>query len=126
MDEKPVILVVDDDGPILALMRNLLKEFGFQAVTAESGSRAIDAARSHPPALVLLDKNMPGMSGDEIIRTLRAEPGSEKLPVLILSGERMTPADVQRFGADAAVQKPFDVMSLIQQIRSLVSGDGKR
>jgi two-component system KDP operon response regulator KdpE len=126
MDEKPVILVVDDDGPILALMRNLLKEFGFQPVTAESGSSAIQAARTHPPALVLLDKNMPGMTGDEIIRLLRAEPGSADLPVVILSGERMSRADVAQFGADAAVQKPFDVMSLIDQIRSFVSGDGKR
>ena len=124
MDEKPVILVVDDDGPILVLMRNLLKEFGFHAVTAESGSKAIEAARTHPPALVLLDKNMPGMPGDEVIRTLRAEPGRANLPILILSGERMSRADVERFGADAAVQKPFDVMSLIQQIRSFVSSDG--
>ena len=124
MNEKPVILVVDDDGPILALMRNLLKEFGFQAVTADSGSKAIEAAREHPPALVLLDKNMPGMSGEDIIRTLRAEPGSKDLPVLILSGERMSRTDVSQLGANAAVQKPFDVMSLIEQIRGFVGGDG--
>jgi two-component system OmpR family response regulator len=124
MDEKPVILVVDDDGPILALMRNLLKEFGFQAVTAESGSKAIEAARSHRPALVLLDKNMPGMPGEEIIRMLRAEPGSAALPILILSGEKMSRTQVASIGADGAVQKPFDVMSLIEQIRSFVSGDG--
>jgi CheY-like chemotaxis protein len=126
MNEKPVILVVDDDGPILALMRNLLKEFGFHAVTAESGSKAIEAARTDPPALVLLDKNMPGMPGDEVIRALRAEPGREDLPILILSGERMSRADIERFGADAAVQKPFDVTSLIQQIRSFVSSDGHK
>ncbi|HJT18645.1 MAG TPA: response regulator [Thermoanaerobaculia bacterium] len=126
MDEKPVILVVDDDGPILALMRNLLKEFGFQAVTAESGSKALEAARNHRPALVLLDKNMPGMPGEEIIRTLRAEPGWETLPILILSGERMSHMQVASIGADGAVQKPFDVMSLIEQIRAFVSGDGEK
>jgi CheY-like chemotaxis protein len=124
MDEKPVILVVDDDGPILALMRSLLKEFGFQPVTAETGSQAIDAARQQRPALVLLDKNMPGMTGDQLIRKLREEPGFDKLPILILSGERLLPEDLALLGADGAVQKPFDVMHLINQIRRYTDGDG--
>ena len=124
MDEKPVILVVDDDGPILVLMRNLLKEFGFHAVTAETGSKAIDLAREQRPALVLLDKNMPGMTGDEVIRGLRDQPGFDKLPILILSGERLTREDLALLGADGAVQKPFDIMRLIDQIRQYVGGDG--
>jgi DNA-binding response OmpR family regulator len=124
MDEKPVILVVDDDGPILTLMRNLLKEFGFQAVTAGTGREAIDVARQQRPALVLLDKNMPGMKGDEVIRTLRGEPGLDKLPILILSGERLSRAELTELGADGAVQKPFDVTLLIEQIRNYVSRGG--
>jgi len=120
MSEKPVILVVDDDGPILVLMRHLLKEFGFQAVTAETGRDALMAAREHRPALVLLDKNMPGMTGDEVIRNLRGEPGLDKLPILILSGERLSRADLAALGADGAVQKPFDVLVLVEQIRSYV------
>ncbi len=125
MSEKPVILVVDDDGPILALMRNLLKEFGFQPVTAETGRQAIDAARQQRPALVLLDKNMPGMAGGEVIRNLRGEPGLDKLPILILSGERLSRSELAELGADGAVQKPFDVVKLIEQIRRYVGGDGK-
>jgi two-component system, OmpR family, response regulator len=120
MSEKPVILVVDDDGPILLLMRNLLKEFGFQAVTAATGEEAIRAARRQRPALVLLDKNMPGMSGDEVIRTLRAEPGLDRLPILILSGEPLTRTELTSLGAEGAVQKPFDVPVLIEQIRQYV------
>ena len=124
MGEKPVILVVDDDGPILVLMRNLLKEFGFQPVTAETGLKAIDMAREQRPALVLLDKNMPGMTSDQVIRTLRGEPGFDKLPILILSGERLTREDLALLGADGAVQKPFDVLRLVEQIREYVGGDG--
>jgi CheY-like chemotaxis protein len=124
MAEKPTILVVDDDRPILALMRNLLKEFGYHAVTADTGTEAINAAREQPPALVLLDKNMPGMTGDEVISMLRGEPGLDKLPILILSGERLSRDDLVALGADGAVQKPFDVMHLIEQIRHYVGGDG--
>ncbi len=123
MDAKPVILVVDDDGPILLLMRNLLREFGFQTITAASGPQAIDAARQQRPALVLLDKNMPGMAGDQVIRTLRGELGLDKLPILILSGERISRAELAALGADGAVQKPFDVPLLIEQIRQYVGGD---
>ena len=121
MGEKPLILVVDDDGPILALMQNLLDQFGFQAVTAATGSQAIEAARKRRPALVLLDKNMPGMKGDEVIRTLRGELGLDKLPILILSGERLSRAELAELGADGAVQKPFDVTLLMEQIRNYVS-----
>ena len=119
MSEKPTILVVDDDLPILTLMRNLLREFGFDAVTAATGEEAIGHARTKPPALVLLDKHMPGMAGDEVIRTLRAE--FRELPILILSGDPVSKAELNALGADGAVQKPFDVPSLIAQIRDRVS-----
>src|ERR1700751_297588 len=117
MRERPLILVVNDAAPIIALMRNLLKEFGFQPLTADNGATAIDTARRNRPALVLLDKNMPGMASDEVIRSLRGGPGGDKLPILILSGERLTRSDVAAIGANDAVQKPFDVMALIQKIR---------
>lgn len=125
MSEKPIILVVDDDQPILLLMRSLLREFGFEAVTAENGAQALAAARSHRPALVLVDKNMPGMTGADTIKSLRAEPGFEHLPILILSGEPVSRAELTSLRADGAVLKPFDVAALVERIRAFVEdGDG--
>ena len=123
MASKPIILVVDDDLPILALMRTLLREFGFEAVTAESGEQAIAEARTHRPAAVLIDRNMPGMSGDELIRALRGEPGFDGLPILIISGQAVSPAELAALGADGAILKPFDISELIAQLRSLVSAE---
>ncbi|HEV7923194.1 MAG TPA: response regulator [Thermoanaerobaculia bacterium] len=117
---RPVILVVDDDGPILLLMRNLLREFGFDAVVASSGAAALDSARAQPPQLALLDLHMPGMSGPEVVQALRAEPGLEQLPILILSGEPLAPAELQAIGANGSVLKPFDVNELVEQIRSAI------
>jgi CheY-like chemotaxis protein len=117
MPEKPTILVVDDDQPIVTLMRKLLAEFGFDAVTAMSGAEALAAALAHPPALVLLDKNMPGMSGTEVAHALRADPKLEHIPILILSGESMSKKELEAMKADAAVLKPFDVMALVEQIK---------
>ena len=116
MSSKPVILVVDDDGPILTLMRNLLREFGFDSLVASTGEQAIEGARARRPDLVLLDKNMPGMSGTEVIQAFR-ENGLDQIPVLILSGEPLSKAELAEIGAHGAVQKPFDVPALIDQIR---------
>lgn len=117
LSDKPVILVVDDDGPILALMRNLLREFGFHAVTVTDGEMALDAAQRQRPSLVLLDRHMPGMSGDEVVRQLRALPGFDRLPILILSGEPLSREELATLGADGSVQKPFDIKVLIDNIR---------
>lgn len=117
MSERPLILVVDDDAPILVLMRSLLREFGFEPLTAASGPQAIEEARRNTPDLILLDRNMPGMSGDEVLREMRAESSLASVPVLMLTGEPMAPAEVQRLGATAAVMKPFDVPALVATIR---------
>lgn len=120
MSERPVILVVDDDAPILLLMRNLLREFGFEPVAAGSGLQALEEARKRTPDLILLDRNMPGMNGDEVLREMRAHDGLAEVPILIVSGEPLEPDEIARIGATGAVLKPFDVPSLVQTIRGHV------
>lgn len=120
MASKPVILVVDDDAPIILLMRSLLREYGFEPLTAMTGKEAIENVRARRPDLILVDRNMPGMSGDELIRALRGEPGLSEIPMLILSGEPIGPNELATLGANGAVLKPFDVTALIDQIRSQV------
>lgn len=117
MSERPLILVVDDDQPILILMRSLLREFGFEPVTASSGQQAVDEARRRTPALILLDRKMPGLTGEETIRELRSDPALATTPIVILSGEPMSAAQVRAFGANDAVLKPFDVAALVELVR---------
>ena len=116
---KPVILVVDDDVPILTLMRNVLREFGFDARVASSGSAAVATARDGSPDLILLDKNMPGTSVTENIQSLRDDAGWSA-PIVILSGEPVEPAELASLGAAGAVMKPFDVVDLVERIRGFV------
>ena len=121
MSERPVILVVDDDAPILLLMRNLLREFGFDPVAAGSGRQAIEEAHRRTPDFILLDRNMPGMTGDEVLRELRASDALSQVPIFILSGEPLEPDEIERIGATGAVLKPFDLPSLVETIRGHVS-----
>jgi CheY-like chemotaxis protein len=120
MPEKARILVVDDDAPIRLLMRTLLREYGFDPVDAAGGVQAIAEARRSTPDLILLDRNMPGMSGDETLRALRAEPALAQVPVVILSGAPIEPDELRLLGADGAVLKPFDVAALVATIRKHV------
>ena len=119
MRSKPIILVVDDDQPILILMKSILREFGFESRVASTGSAAIEEARAASPDLVLLDMNMPGMTGEEVIAGLR-RAGVGDVPILILSGDPVEPHEIARLGVAGAVQKPFDVPALIETIRSYV------
>lgn len=121
MTSRPIILVVDDDAPILLLMRNLLREFGFEAVSADSGEQALAEAQKRTPDLILLDRNMPGMTGDEVVRKLRSRDELSSVPILILSGEPIAPDEITRMGATGAVLKPFDVPTLVETIRGHVS-----
>ncbi|MDP9191355.1 MAG: response regulator [Acidobacteriota bacterium] len=118
---QPLILVVDDDTPILLLMRTLLREFGFEPVTAGSGEQAIAEAQKRKPDLILLDRNMPVMSGDEVLRALRSDESLAEVPILIVSGEPMGPAEVRDLGASGHVLKPFDVPSLVKTIRGHIA-----
>lgn len=120
---RPLILVVDDDAPILLLMRSLLREFGFEPVVAGSGEKALEEAKTRKPDLILLDRNMPGMNGDEVLRELRSEGGLSEVPILIVSGEPIDPAEIQRLGVAGHVLKPFDVSSLVEQIRGHLGAD---
>jgi len=117
---KPLILVVDDDAPITLLMRTLLREYGFEPLTAMTGKEAIESVRARRPDLILLDRNMPGMTGDEVIRALRGEPGLAEVPILILSGEPISPEELIRLDANGSVLKPFDVKDLVERIRARV------
>ena len=118
MSSKQMILVVDDDLPIIVLMRALLKEYGYEPVTAATGPEALEKVRQQRPDLILLDRYMPGMSGDDVIHALRAEPGLEQVPILMLSGEPIPPAELIQLGVQGSILKPFDINDLIEQIRT--------
>ncbi len=120
---RPRILVVDDDQPILLLMQNLLKEFEFEPMIASSGPAALEVAREFPPDLILLDMHMPGISGRELILEFRSAHSLQDIPILILSGDPLDGDQVREAGASGAIQKPFDLGALVEQIRGFVNID---
>src|SRR3712207_5752693 len=87
-----VVVIADDDASTREWLSTLLVGAGFETREAATGPDALAAARASPTALVLLDVNLPGLSGYEVCHELKAEFG-DLLPVLFVSGERTEPYD---------------------------------
>jgi CheY-like chemotaxis protein len=104
------ILIVDDDASIRDLIREVLAAPGRAFTEASSGAEALEITGKTPFDLVILDRNMPGMSGLEVLRKLRANPATAKLKVLVCTAAEMMSEVDEAFsaGANDYIVKPLD------------------
>ena len=112
------ILVVDDDAQLISIINFMLRREGFIVLNAGEAQAALDIWKQEQPDLVLLDVNLPQMSGYEVLRRIRAE---SKTPVIMLT-VRADDEDVVRgldLGADDYVAKPFSPNTLLARIRAV-------
>jgi two-component system phosphate regulon response regulator PhoB len=119
---KPKILVVDDEPDALELIQYNLKAAGFDVVTAADGEEALKKARSSQPSLVILDVMLPEVDGLEVCKTLRRDPATSAVPIIMLTAKA---AEIDRvlgleLGADDYVTKPFSPRELILRVKSLL------
>lgn len=115
------ILVVDDDMGMVSTLRLLLESDKFKVVVAYTGDEAIRKARSEVPDLILLDLMLPDMTGYEICNTLREDPSTCSIPIIMLTGlgETGRVAGLE-LGADDYITKPFDTNKLKTRIRNVL------
>jgi DNA-binding NarL/FixJ family response regulator len=118
---RPVLLVDDDEG-FCAFARAVLEDGGFPVVEAADGASALATARASRPGAVVLDVNLPRLSGYEVCRALREEHGPG-LPVLFVSGERTEPYDRAAglmLGGDDYLVKPVAPDELLARLRCVL------
>ncbi len=109
------ILIVDDDPDILAAERQVLAEHGFRVREAHDGAEALRAMDEEPPAMIVLDVQMPGIDGPTFARQLRTR--LRRVPLVIVTGVADPKHEADRCNAEAFLSKPFDSEDLLRLVR---------
>ena len=116
IERKPrPILLVDDDAAILSAEREVLMEHGFRVILAHDGAEALRAIDAEPPAMIVLDVQMPGIDGPTFARELRTR--LRRVPLVILTAVADPRREADRCNAEAYLSKPFDAAELVRLVR---------
>ena len=120
---KRRVLVVDDEDNVTHLVSSALRFDGFETVTADSGTAALAKVAETDPDLIVLDVMLPEMDGFEICKTLRLDPATARMPILMLTAKA---AEIDRvlgleLGADDYLTKPFSPRELLLRIKKIIA-----
>ncbi len=118
------ILVCDDERHIVRLIQVNLERQGWEVVTAYDGKEGLEKVKSEKPGLMVLDVMMPYMDGFEVLKSIRKEPETEKLPVIMLTAKAQD-KDVfegYHYGADMYLTKPFNPRELVTFVKRIAEG----
>ena len=121
------VLVVDDEPDVLLLCRLHLQQRGHELLEASTGSVALELARERHPDVIVVDLMLPGMTGYEVLETLKADEQTSDIPVLVLTAKSLR-ADRERshgLGAAGFLTKPFLPSELCELVESLVPTGGR-
>jgi two-component system phosphate regulon response regulator PhoB len=132
MDSVPaggeLVLVVDDEPHIVALIAYHLAKAGYRVATAANGTEALSQANRERPSLVILDLMLPGMSGFEILRKLRGRDHTRDVAVLMLTARREEHDRIEglSLGADDYLTKPFSPQELVLRVKAILRRTGSK
>lgn len=131
----PRVLVVEDEPDIAALIAYQLTREGFRVQTVGNGHEALEAIGREAPDLVVLDRMLPGLTGDEVLQRMKAEPATNGVPVLMLTARREQEDRIRglELGADDYLTKPFSprelvlrALAILRRVRETGGGSGGR
>ncbi|MDQ2091389.1 response regulator transcription factor [Marimonas arenosa] len=118
------VLLIEDEPNIIEAISFILSRDGWKVDTHSNGQTAVAAVHEKRPDLVILDVMLPGRSGFDILKTLRAEAATAELPVLMLTarGQTKDREMAEKMGASRFMTKPFSNAEVLDAVRALVAG----
>jgi two-component system cell cycle response regulator DivK len=125
MDDRPTVLVVEDNANSLKLFCALLELRGYRALTAETVREAVQIAAEAVPRLIVMDIQLPDGDGTEALAALRASPGTTQIPVVAVTAFAM-PGDRERLlaaGFDGYLTKPIDAHRFVDDLLAVLRPD---
>ncbi|MEX2643786.1 MAG: phosphate regulon transcriptional regulator PhoB [Acetobacterales bacterium] len=122
IDQKPLVLVVEDEASLVTMLRYNLEKDGFRTAEAVDGEEALTVVSEQKPDLVILDWMLPVVSGLEVCRQLRRKRETRDVPIIMLTarGEESDRVRGLDTGADDYLTKPFAVSELLARVRALL------
>lgn len=122
-DARPLVLLADDDAEIRMLVRRALSGIECDIIEAEDGEQALESLIIEGPDLVVLDVMMPTLTGWEICKYIRSKPALADTKVLMLTavGKTVNEMTSPLYGADAYLDKPFDLRELADEVARLLA-----
>jgi len=114
------VLVADDERQLRDLLHEFLTSEGYEVLLASNGEEAIELAEREIPHAILLDVKMPGIDGIEVCKRLKAEPKTQFIPVIMITGYVDNKMVAIESGADDFVNKPVDLAELAVRVKSIL------
>ena len=121
-DNRPRVLIVDDEESIHIVYREELEEEGYEVLSAMNGPEALEIVSRTPPDVVVLDINMPGMDGLEVLRQIKGR--HPDLPVILCSAYPEYKQDLSSWASDDYIVKSYDLTELKESIRRQLARKG--
>jgi DNA-binding response OmpR family regulator len=112
------ILVIDDDPDVITVLQLLLKKKGYDVATASREEEAYKLVQSFQPNLIVLDVLLSGVDGRTICKKLKADPKSSHIPVIMFSAHPSAQKNMEDFGADDFIPKPFASSKILERIEA--------
>jgi len=116
------VLIVEDEADVVDLLRYNLSKAGFSVLVAKDGLQGLEMARKNRPDIIVLDIMLPGMDGYAVCKALKKDPGTESLPIVMLTAKSELNERVHglEIGADDYVTKPFSPRELVLRVQALL------
>ena len=124
---KKTALIVEDNALNLKLMRDLLEASDIATLQTKDGTRALEMVREHRPDIILMDIQLPDVSGLDVTRQLKADAELRDIPIIAVTALALRGDEerVMEAGCDAYISKPISVASFLQEVRKFLGEDSE-
>jgi two-component system, cell cycle response regulator DivK len=125
---QELILIIEDNDKNRKLLRDILQFKGYRTMESETAEEGIRLARNHNPALILMDIQLPGMSGIDALSHLRADPPTRAIPVMAVTASVMTQdkEKIMAAGFDGYQRKPITVKDFLEEVHAMLARRASR